>query len=135
VCHGPDGPAQTTFSIAGTIFYGPTKNVGVDQTDVTMVDSLGTSFTAHTNCVGNFFVAPSEWDPAFPVKVEASGQGKSRQMVGHIGREPSCSNCHKDPPYFDSPGHVYISSSDTGYAPGPCPVNPEITPIGGGPGP
>ena len=131
VCHSNDGPAKTTFTMAGTIFYGPNTNIGVAQTNVVMVDALGTSYTANTNCVGNFYVTPAEWNPAFPVKVELIGLGNTRGMVSHIGREASCSNCHKDPTYFDSPGHIHLTSSDTGYTTPPCPVNPELTPVGG----
>lgn len=136
VCHGPDGPAKTEFTVAGTIFFGPLKNVGVDSTDVIMVDSVGTSFVAHTNCVGNFYVTKDQWDPAFPVRVEVSKQGfGTRAMVSHIGREASCSNCHKDPPYFDSPGHVHLTNSDDGYVPPPCPVSPVLSVPGSGIGP
>jgi cytochrome c553 len=133
VCHGPEGPASTQFTMAGTIFHGPVKTtapftaIGVDNAQVTMVDSLNSSFTAFTDCVGNFYVTSAQWNPAFPVLVEVTAGGVTQKMQGHIGRETSCANCHSDPPYYDSPGHIYLAQSDDGYTPPACPVNPVQT--------
>jgi hypothetical protein len=88
-CHSSAGPSKKTFTIAGTVYYGPTKAIGVDQVQVIMVDSLNSAFTTYTNCVGNFFVTPEQWQPSFPVIVEISKNGTTRQMSSHIGREPS----------------------------------------------
>jgi hypothetical protein len=135
VCHGTLGPAKTTFTVAGTIFYGPTKSIGVDNVQVIMVDSLNSSFTAYTNCVGNFFVTADQYNPAFPIRVQISQNGTTVGMLSHIGREPSCSNCHKDPPYYDSQGHIHLVSTQVeamnAYTPPQCPVNPVQTGIGG----
>lgn len=136
VCHGEQGPAKTIFTMSGTIFYGPTKAIGVDDVTVTMVDSLNSSsFTAHTNCVGNFFVTGEEWTPNFPVIVKIQKGGEGATMVSHIGRETSCSNCHKDPPYYDSQGHVHLVNQTVEnqnlYTPPACPVNPVQTGVGG----
>ncbi len=137
VCHGANGPAKTTFTMAGTIYYGPTKAIGVDNVQVIMVDSLNSSYTAYTNCVGNFFVAPEQWKPSFPVLVKIAGGGAQAGMISHIGREPSCSNCHKDPPYYDSQGHIHLVSqaveTQSAYTPPACPVNPVQTGNGGAP--
>jgi hypothetical protein len=130
-CHGPLGPAQTTFTMAGTIFYGPTKAIGVDNVQVLMVDSLNSNYTAYTNCVGNFFVTAQQWNPAFPVLVQIASNGALAQMQSHIGRETSCSNCHKDPPYYDSQGHIHLVlqavEDQNLYTPPACPVNPVQT--------
>lgn len=130
-CHGALGPAKTTFTIAGTVFYGPKKAIGVDNVQIIMVDSLNSSFTAYTNCVGNFFVAPEQWKPSFPVLVQISKDGTTRGMQSHIGREPSCANCHKDPPYYDSQGHIHLVDQavedQNTYKPPACPVNPVQT--------
>ena len=130
-CHGPLGPAKTTFTIAGTVFYGPKKAIGVDNVQVIMVDSLNSSFTAYTNCVGNFYVAPEQWKPAYPVLVGIAGGGARADMISHIGREASCANCHKDPPYYDSQGHIHLVSQAVedmnAYTPPACPVNPVQT--------
>jgi hypothetical protein len=130
-CHSDLGPAKTTFTMAGTVFYGPTKAIGVDNVQVIMVDSLDSSFTAYTNCVGNFFVTPEQWKPSFPVLVKIAANGTQVGMISHIGRETSCANCHKDPPYYDSQGHIHLVSSQieamNQYNPPQCPVNPVQT--------
>ncbi len=133
VCHGPEGPASTQFTIAGTIFHGPVKTtapftaIGVDNAQVTLVDSLNSSFTAFTDCVGNFYVTSAQWTPAFPVLVEVTSGGVTQHMQGQISRETSCANCHTDPPYYNSPGHIYVAQTDDGYSPPACPVNPVQT--------
>jgi hypothetical protein len=130
VCHGPQGPANTQFSIAGTVFAGVGNTIGVDQAQILVVDALGSSpppGALVSNCVGNFFITPDVWNPAFPVKVGISSGGVGAQMVGHIGREPSCANCHQDPPggtgpSLNSPGHVYVTVTPNPNDPN-CPVS------------
>jgi len=130
-CHGPDGPAKTEFSLAGTVFYGPNAAVGVDQVSVQFFDSRGSTFVATTDCVGNFFVTPEQYSPFFPVAVQISKGNNSAQMVSHIGREASCAQCHKDPLYYDAPGHIHLVTAtveqSTPYQPGPCPVSPILS--------
>ena len=133
VCHGPDGPATTQFTMAGTIFHGPVKStapftaIGVDNAQVSLVDSLNSTYTTFTDCVGNFYVTAAQWNPAFPVLVEVSSNGVTQTMQSHIGRETSCASCHADPPYYDSPGHIYLAQTDDGYTPPACPVSPVQT--------
>ncbi len=124
VCHGPEGPASETFSVAGTVFAASNRTVGVDHAEILMVDSLGSSpppGSVVTNCVGNFYITPDVWNPAYPIRVAVSAGAAGAQMVGHIGRQGSCAFCHKDPPGLDSPGHVYVA---TAAGPPSCPVNP-----------
>jgi hypothetical protein len=134
-CHSDLGPAKTSFTMAGTVFYGPTKAIGVDNAQVIMVDSLNSSFIAYSNCVGNFFVTAEQWKPAFPVLVKIASGGVQIGMISHIGRETSCANCHKDPPYYDSQGHIHLVSAQVEaanqYTPPQCPVNPVQTGNGG----
>src|SRR4051812_20867204 len=67
-CHVEGGPASNApFSIAGTVFASPDREVGVGAAEIRMTDAEGTKFIAKTNCVGNFFVKPGDWDPHFPV--------------------------------------------------------------------
>lgn len=142
LCHGKDGPAAgKPFSIAGTIFAQPGPATGVDKVTVAFTDSGGSQFTTQTNCVGNFFVRPDQWDPAFPVLVRIFKGDRSKTMQGQIGRERSCAFCHRDPfeppdqyrntvlnPQFYSAGHVYLlSAADPPPAPAMnCPVNPTL---------
>ncbi len=133
LCHSSSGPASShPFTIAGTVFAQQTTAIGVDGVTVAMTDTSGSSFVVQTNCVGNFFVRPGQWDPAFPVLVRIFKNGHTRTMQGQIGRERSCANCHKDPfsnyERLSSVGHVYLYSPDDVVPPPPasCPVNPRV---------
>jgi hypothetical protein len=133
VCHEEHGPASgSVFTVAGTIFAGPDKLVGVDAAEVEMTDSSGNSkYTAHTNCVGNFFVRPEQWNPHFPILVRVAKGSAHRSMRSVIGREPSCTACHvtviTDENQFGSMPHVYLFAGDdpSGLAKD-CPVGPDL---------
>jgi hypothetical protein len=133
-CHNPSGPASADdFSLAGTIFAQPQNAVGVDQATVAFTDSASSSFTVTTNCVGNFFVKKSDWDPEFPIFARVFKNGLSRTMQGQIGRERSCANCHSDPDpssplYFSNVGHIYLYESGDNPPPpsSDCPVSPVL---------
>jgi hypothetical protein len=132
VCHEEHGPASNSvFTVAGTIFAGPDKLVGVDSADVEMTDSGGTPYTAHTNCVGNFFVKPEQWNPKFPVLVRVAKGSAKRSMRTPIGREATCNNCHvtviNDENQFGSMPHVYLFGGDDPSGPSKdCIVNPDL---------
>lgn len=131
VCHGPKGPASQQFSIAGTVFATADQKVGVAGAQVLLVDSLGSSPPGGllvTNCVGNFYISPDIWDPAYPVRVAVATPETSAQMIGHIGREMSCASCHADPAGPTSPGHIYLNTTPQTENTG-CPVSPVV---GGG---
>jgi hypothetical protein len=130
VCHSGQGPARTIFSLAGTVFSAPfaasadAGPSGVDQAAIGVVDDNGSEQSILTNCVGNFYVTPDVYSPAFPILVNVSKQGAGVvPMMGHIGRETSCAECHSDPPGTKSPGHIFLlapaSASDAS-----CPVSP-----------
>lgn len=131
-CHREGGEASDSpFTIAGTVFAQPLKQVGVDSVEIRLTDADATKFITKTNCVGNFFVRPGEWVPKFPVLVEIAKGGVRRSMRSSIGREPSCAVCHssdlppKDP--FSAIGHIYLFSGDEPGSPNgadDCPVDP-----------
>jgi hypothetical protein len=131
VCHSDAGPASTIFSVAGTVFAGPNNTVGVDGATVQMTDAKGSKFEKTTNCVGNFFVKPTDWDPAFPILVRVAKGAAKRSMKTPIGREPSCGNCHvrviDDTNQYGSMPHVYLFAGDDPAGPSKaCPVNPDL---------
>ncbi len=154
VCHGDEGPANAKFSIAGTVFYGPgTMTNGqlfgpLAGTTVYLEDDNQTKFQVTTNCVGNWWVRPQDWQPAFPVLVTIAGPtsagGSAQQsMRSHIGREASCGMCHQVASYptqpgavvnyYETPGTVYLTGDDPNYKGDPnCPVQPP-SPVGLGP--
>lgn len=116
-CHGEQSKSDVVFTVAGTIFAGPRNLTGVNQAEVQMTDAVGTTFIAHTNCVGNFFVKAEEWNPRFPVLVRVHKGTVAVQMNSQIGRQGSCASCHKrdkltDEQLHDSVGRVQLFGGD-----------------------
>lgn len=129
-CHRDGGEAGAhPFSLAGTVFAQPARQVGVADVEILLSDSDGSKFVARTNCVGNFFVRPEEWQPHYPVIVDVQKNGVRREMSSVIGRADDCATCHKvavtDP--FADVGHVYLFGTDEPGLPDgdpSCPVDP-----------
>lgn len=122
VCHQEGGPASDfPYTVAGTVFAQPNRQVGVERAEIRMTDSGGTKHIAYTNCVGNFKVTADEWDPKFPIIVEIAKGNVKRAMQGTIGRDPSCGNCHsidfQPPDPFSQVKHIYLFSGDEPGAP------------------
>ena len=152
LCHGDEGPASEKFSIAGTVFYGPGNTgiplVGAGAVTVYLEDDNQTKFQVTTNCVGNFWIRPQDWQPAFPVLVTVAGtptggNAGQQSMRSHIGREPSCGMCHQVQSYptqpgavvnyYETPGVIYLAADDMTFKGDPmCPVQPP-SPVGLGP--
>lgn len=133
-CHRENGEATTAFSMAGTIFSGPQDLTGVYNAEVQLTDSVGTSFIAKTNCVGNFFVKPEEWSPKFPVLVRVHKGTTALSMHGPIGRETSCNKCHvahvqsAEELHRTTP-HIALFGGpepDPGVPEGGCPVDAHV---------
>ncbi|HWL86476.1 MAG TPA: hypothetical protein VNO21_11775 [Polyangiaceae bacterium] len=119
LCHQQGGPAKTHFAVAGTVFdvADPAVAKGVKGVQVLFVDSGGSypRVSVFTNDVGNFYVLDSDWPTLqFPFHVKLYKAGTSRLMNSHVGREPSCSGCHRDPvkgvsnDQFGALGHIYF---------------------------
>ncbi|MDF2698266.1 MAG: hypothetical protein K0S65_6649 [Labilithrix sp.] len=125
LCHSESGPADSTFVLGGTIFWGPDDyNARVDNAYVRILDANKTKRCFVTNCNGNFYVKKEDFSKiTFPLLVSVErtikpDQGDEntlviRRMSGHIGREPSCATCHiqglRD---FASPGQIRLFNSD-----------------------
>lgn len=116
-CHQKGGDASDSpFTMAGTVFAQPARQVGVDNAEIRFTDADGAKYTATTNCVGNFFVKADEWQPKFPVLVEVAKGNIRRSMRSPIGRSPDCAGCHSldipvaDP--FSQVGHIYLFGGD-----------------------
>jgi hypothetical protein len=151
ICHGGEGPASTEFTVGGTIFYGPAAGtnapIGVGDVSVTLEDDSKSQFTVTTNCVGNFYVKPSDWPghPQYPMLVTIAGTVlgtyETQTMQSQIGRNGSCAGCHQyatTDNYFETPGLSYLFPTDnsafTGTDPS-CPVNPVPAELPGYSGP
>lgn len=132
VCHQKNGVASDSpFTLAGTVFAQPKRQVGVEGAEVRLTDADGTKHITKTNCVGNFFVKASEWEPKFPILVEIAKGGVRRSMRSPIGRETDCASCHvlQIPPAdpFSQVGHIYLFATDEVGSPegaADCPVDP-----------
>jgi hypothetical protein len=121
LCHSAYGGRHPQFTVAGTLYQKPTNRVPVEGAAVHVTDATGAMRDLITNCAGNFYVADTEWQPTFPLKVDISdpATGEAKTMVTKIGRDASCAFCHVDPAGTDSPGHVYLTA-DAGV--------PDMTP-------
>jgi hypothetical protein len=119
LCHGEAGPASGLFSVAGTVYGTQGQTAPAVGANVILVDSQGRTVTARTNAVGNFYLTPSSYAPAFPMKVTVQ-QGMSMEpMLGIVGRDGSCGACHANPPGPTSTGPVYLNPAAPTATPTP----------------
>ena len=118
LCHSDDGDAKP-FTVAGTSYLDLYSNTPVDDVLVTTIDANGKSFTATTNCAGNFFVRPEEFTPTYPIWLEMQGGMTYRSMESASYREGSCAGCHFNPIGPSSPGPVYLLDDPTTETPPP----------------
>ena len=134
-CHNSksNGPADTDFSVAGTVFATPKTLVGVEGVIVEITDSAGTSPPPmKTNCVGNFWTPRGTWDPVLPiVKVKMTKDKTVRPMLSPIGQAASCAECHQAKVYASDPlsklGAIYLFDGPAvPPPPANCPVNPAL---------
>jgi hypothetical protein len=111
VCHGALGPASGMFVMAGTVYALPDSNVPAPNTQVTVEDVRGSTFTATTNAAGNFFITPDQWSIDFPAQVSHVIQGtleSPKMFPSLINRDGSCADCHGLQVGPTSPGRVYL---------------------------
>jgi len=133
LCHQEGGPASgSPFTVAGTVFAQPLRQVGVEGAEIRMTDAEGTTHIAKTNCVGNFKVTPAEWVPKFPILVEIGKGNVRRTMRSTIGRDASCAGCHSTTLEIADPlsqvGHIYLFATDEPGSPegtADCAVDPK----------
>ncbi len=124
LCHSKEGPADSIFALAGTIFWGPDNyDKRVDMAYVRVLDANKTRKCFVTNCNGNFYATTDQFPSiTFPLlvsveRVKNPGKDEStlviRRMTGHIGREASCATCHiqglRD---FGSPGQIRMYDTE-----------------------
>lgn len=98
-CHGDQGPSDLVMSIGGTVYtrrYSdetPTRPLAGAK--ITVTDTEGASRELVSNEAGNFWIARSEWDPAFPLRVVLEADGVRREMSTMISQNGSCGACHR----------------------------------------
>jgi hypothetical protein len=111
VCHGSEGPAQSSFSVAGTVYAVDKQSAPAVGGQVQIEDINGVVFLSPTNAAGNFYVLTSQWQPAFPIQMQVSLGPLSTQMLTYVGREGSCAACHQSSLSPASPGPVYVATN------------------------
>lgn len=110
VCHGGQGPASSQFLMAGTVYGVQGESAPASGAKVTIEDIQGSSFTATTNEVGNFFIRPEDWALVYPAQVTVALGDETPQMMGtHINRDGSCADCHALTTSPTSPGPVFAA--------------------------
>lgn len=93
-CHGGDGPGPD-FAVAGTVYATRNGTAPIEGVAVLLRDSTGTTRTAITNEVGNFYITAGEWTPAYPMFAELHYGDITKTMDTRIGRNGGCAECHR----------------------------------------
>ena len=117
LCHDGALGNPPQFTVAGTVYVKPndaSASNAANGASVQMTAANGSTYTAETNQVGNFYVTPGQWTPTYPMKVTVVYQGLTVPMQTHIGRDGSCSGCHLNHVAFDSPGPIAVAWPDGG---------------------
>ncbi|HTB78897.1 MAG TPA: hypothetical protein VK762_36895 [Polyangiaceae bacterium] len=110
VCHGGEGPASSSFSVAGTVYALFKESAPAVGAQVQIEDITGAVFRAPTNAAGNFYVTTSQWQPTYPTQMQVSLMAATNQMLTHVGRDGSCATCHQSLSGPSSPGPVYVAT-------------------------
>jgi hypothetical protein len=110
VCHGSEGPAKSSFSVAGTVYAVDKQSAPAVGAQVQIEDINGVAFVSPTNEAGNFYVLTGQWQPTFPIQMQVSLGPVTAQMLTHAGREGSCAACHLSTSGPSSPGPVYVAT-------------------------
>jgi hypothetical protein len=115
-CHDGAIGSPPQFTVAGTIYQEPNDLKGVAGAIVTFEDQHGvSSVRPRTNDAGNFYVTPSQFVPAYPMKISVTLQGfGTTSMATLVGRDGSCADCHKDPAGRASAGRIFADTADGG---------------------
>jgi hypothetical protein len=115
VCHREGGKAPA-FAFAGTVYRDPVEKVAVADATVMLTDAAKHTFMTTTNCVGNFYVKASEFQPTPPVWTSVQRIDFPWNMDSPIHREASCAACHFDPAGSASAGHLFVTDDPTTFS-------------------
>lgn len=112
ICHSPTGDA-VPLTTAGTVYRDPSAAVPSSGIEVLLIDAARRTYVAHTNCAGNFFVFPSEYQPQLPLWVSlrytVSGLRAQVDMESPMHRDGDCGACHRAAKGPSSAGPVFLS--------------------------
>ncbi|MBI3204684.1 MAG: hypothetical protein HYZ29_24330 [Myxococcales bacterium] len=121
VCHGGKGPGNLEFSVAGTVYKYADSNEPLANAIVKLVDQSGPSTIVGTNCVGNFFVQRTDFDPVFPLWTRIQLGSLDIEMSTPVFGKGSCAHCHQDSPTESSVGRIYVAPPGAELPGGSCP--------------
>lgn len=120
VCHGGQGPAKVTFTLAGTVFMDWSAAQPAVGAELQFEDANGSTYHTCTNQAGSFYLQSGDWSPTFPVSVpllaypgpDCGGKGSptTQQMTTSDNRDGSCASCHTLTPGGNSPGPIYVNA-------------------------
>jgi hypothetical protein len=111
-CHGGDGPADTEFALAGTVYQRIDGKVPLHDATMRFIDSAGAEYGVVSNCVGNFWASADNFRPVWPVWTKLEYEGNSVEMTSAMFREGSCGECHADPASPSRVGHLYFADEN-----------------------
>lgn len=115
VCHGGQGPAKVTFTLAGTVFMDPSGKAPAVGAELQFEDASGATYHVQTNNAGNFYLQAGDWQPTFPLSVpllsysSSGGMPTTAAMNTNDNRDTSCASCHTLTSSQNSPGPVYVN--------------------------
>lgn len=118
LCHELAGLAPR-FTAAGTVFQTPAKQQPVGGIQVQLIDAARRWFVAYTNCAGNFFVMPQEFEPVMPLWVSLSGQSLHIDMESPMNKDGDCGTCHQGTKSPSSAGYVFLADDAPPSEPAP----------------
>lgn len=105
-CH--DGAISTPFSLAGTIYLRSDGAQPASSAIVSLANGLGEKYHIATNCAGNFFVRPGDFDAVWPVWVRIEHDGWAQEMESPINANGSCASCHAPTTSPKSAGPIFV---------------------------
>ncbi len=108
VCHASAGPGEPELSVAGTVYANIDSDIAAVGATVTITDDRGDKRAFSTNDVGNFYVSKKAWDPVFPLSIEVSYQGVTKQMLTKVRRDAGCGLCHQKAGDANHAPRVYV---------------------------
>lgn len=108
LCHDGTISDPPAFSVAGTIYIDDEATQAAYGATVSLTDVNGKQYSTTANEVGNFYITPEQYTPAYPMKVSVNYNGIDVKMSSEVGRGGSCAECHFKPFGPTSAGPVYI---------------------------
>ena len=119
LCHS-EGGISTPFTVAGTIYQTPSGRSPAAGVAVALRDSARRSYVAYSNCAGNFYVSPAEFQPVMPLWVTIRSAELQVVMESPMNKDGDCATCHARSVSSQSAGPVFLSA----IADSAGPVNP-----------